>query len=64
MEEIQRRITDLEIRSTYQERLIEELGDQLAECHRRIAKLETDNRRLSESVTRAMAGETPLSPDE
>ncbi len=64
MEEIRRRITDLEIRSTYQERLIEELGDQLAECHRRIAKLETDNRRLGESVTRAMAGETPLSPDE
>ncbi len=58
------RLTELEIRFTHQQLLLEDLSDQIAECHRRIAQLEAENRRLSEMVLRALAEETPLSPDE
>jgi SlyX protein len=50
MNEMQECITELEIRLTYQARLIEELNDVLTECSQRITQLERDNRTFAQTL--------------
>lgn len=63
MEELQERLTELEIRFMHQNRLIDELNDEVADCGRRIASLERENRMLRESL-KSLAPELQESPDE
>lgn len=63
MDELQERLTELEIRFMHQNRLIDELNDEVAECGRRIASLERENRALRESL-KSLAPELQESPDE
>ena len=63
MEDLQERLIELEIRFTHQNRLIDELNDEVAECNRRIAALERDNRTLRDTLT-SLAPELTESPDE
>lgn len=63
MEELQERLTELEIRFMHQNRLIDELNDEVTECGRRIACLERDNRVLRDTL-KSLAPELQESPDE
>ncbi len=63
MEELEKRLTDLEIRSTYQEETLEELNRVVASCNLQIARLSRENGRLREML-RSLAPELPESPDE
>jgi len=57
------RLTELEIRSAHQSRLLEELSDEVLGCYRRIEALERENRRLGDTLRR-LAPELVESPDE
>ncbi len=63
MEELKQRLTDLEIRSTFQEELIEELNQVVIDCNLQIQRLGRENRSLREMM-RSLAPELPESPDE
>ncbi len=63
MDEIKQRLTDLEIRSTYQEELIDELNLIVTDCNLQIQRLGRENTRLREMM-RSLAPEMPESPDE
>jgi SlyX protein len=63
MEEINQRLTDLEIRSTYQEELIEELNQVVTKCNLQIQQLGRENQRLRETLS-GLAPELSESPDE
>jgi uncharacterized coiled-coil protein SlyX len=63
MDELAERVTELEIRYAYQNRLLEELNEIIADSNRRLDELERDNRRLRETL-RGLAPPTPESPDE
>lgn len=63
MEELIGRITELEIRYAYQNRLIEELNEILTESTRRLDSLERENRRFRE-MFRSLAPVPQESPDE
>jgi uncharacterized coiled-coil protein SlyX len=57
------RVTELEIRFAYQNRMLEELSEVLAASSQRLDQLERENRRFQE-MFRALAPTTPESPDE
>jgi SlyX protein len=63
MEEIRQRLTDLEVRFTFQEEVIEELNQVVTDCNLHIQRLSRENRSLREMV-RSLAPEMPESPDE
>lgn len=63
MDRNEQRLNDLELRYMDQERLLEELSDEVAGCHRRIDELERQNRSLKEMLAN-LAPETEESPDE
>ena len=63
MEDLHERLIELEIRFTHQNRLIDELNEEVAECSRRIAALERDNRTLRDTL-KSLAPELTESPDE
>ena len=63
MEEIKQRLTDLEIRFTFQEELIEELNQVVTACNLQIQRLDRENNSLKEMM-RSFAPELPESPDE
>ncbi len=63
MENFKQRLTDLEMRSTFQEELIEELNQVVTDCNLQIQRLSRENRSLREMV-RSLAPELPESPDE
>jgi len=63
MEELQERLTELEIRFSHHARLVEELNEVVVECNRRIDRLERDNHALRETV-KTLAPELSESPDE
>lgn len=63
MEDLHERLIELEIRFTHQNRLIDELNDEVTECNRRIAVLERDNRTLRDTL-KSLAPESTESPDE
>lgn len=57
------RITELEIRFSHQNRLLDELNQVVADCSLRIERLDQENRQLREMVTR-LQPELRESPDE
>ncbi len=63
MNDLENRLTEMEIRFTHQCALIEELNEVVADCNKRIASLERENRRVMEML-RSLAPSLPESPDE
>ena len=63
LEELQGRVTELEIRFSHQTQLIDELNEVLTDCNRRIAQLSKDNQRLRETVN-TLSPVLEESPDE
>ncbi len=63
MNDIEQRIIELEIRSTHQERLIEELNEVVAAEDRSIAELRREVRALRQAL-QGLQPEMTLSPDE
>ncbi|PNU21403.1 SlyX protein [Geothermobacter hydrogeniphilus] len=63
MNELEQRLIELEIRSTHQERMIEELNEVVAAEDRRIAELKREVKVLQQALQRLQPELTP-SPDE
>jgi SlyX protein len=63
MDELHRRIDELEIRYTHQEQILDELNGVVAECNQRIARLERDVNSYREML-QSLAPGLPESPDE
>jgi SlyX protein len=63
MEKIIQRLTDLEVRFTFQEELIEELNKVVTDCNLQVQRLGNENNSLKEMV-RSLAPDMPESPDE
>ena len=63
MDELQQRITGLEIRFAHPARLLEELDDQLVACHSRIGHLEREQRAVRDTL-KSLGPELTESPDE
>lgn len=63
MNELEQRLIELETRSTYQERLIEELNEVVAGQDRRVAELKREVDILQQMLQR-LQPEMTLSPDE
>jgi uncharacterized coiled-coil protein SlyX len=57
------RLNELELRYMNQEKMIEELSDEVALCHKRINELDRQNSSLREMMQN-LAPETEESPDE
>lgn len=63
MENLVQRLTDLEIRFTYQEEIIEDLNQVVTGCNLEIQRLSRENGRMKEML-RSLAPEMSESPDE
>ncbi|MDT8418918.1 MAG: SlyX family protein [Desulfuromonadales bacterium] len=63
MEQLDKRLTELEILYSHQVQLIEELNDVVADCNLRIDQLTKENRSMREMLT-SLAPEMTESPDE
>jgi len=63
LEELQERMTELEIRFSHQSQLIDELNEVVTDCNLQIDQLHKDNRRLQEMVKDLSPG-LEESPDE
>jgi uncharacterized coiled-coil protein SlyX len=59
----EKRLNELELRYMGQEKIIEELSDEVALCHKRLNELERQNRTLSEMMQN-LAPTSEESPDE
>jgi len=63
LEELNERITELEIRFSHQAQLIDELNDVLTDCHLRIDQLDRENQHLRDTLS-TMSPSLEESPDE
>jgi SlyX protein len=63
LDELQERMTELEIRFSHQQQLIDELNAVVADCNLRIDRLSRENRRM-EGMLKQLAPELLESPDE
>lgn len=63
LEELQARITELEIRFSHQSQLVDELNEVVIDCNLRIDRLQKDNQHLQEMV-KGLSPELEESPDE
>lgn len=63
LEELQERVTELEIRFSHQTQLLDELNEVLTDCNQRIDRLREENQRLRETVS-TLAPSLEESPDE
>ncbi len=63
LEELQERVTELEIRFSHQTQLLDELNEVLTDCNQRIDRLSKENQRLRETVS-TLAPSLEESPDE
>ena len=63
LEELQNRMTELEIRFSHQSQLLDELNEVLTDCNQRIDRLSKENQRLRETVS-TLAPSLEESPDE
>lgn len=63
LEELQERVTELEIRFSHQSVMVEELNEVVADCNLRIAQLQKENLRLREMLKDLSPG-LEESPDE
>ena len=64
MDELNERLTDLEIRYTHQSRLLDELSEVLTAACARLSRLEQENRQLREQLRQMGSDDYTLSPDE
>lgn len=62
-EDLEERITELEIRFSHQNRLLDELNQVLVDCDLRIERLDQENRQLRDMV-KSLQPELQESPDE
>ncbi len=62
-EELQERVTELEIKFSHQALQVEELNDVVIECHKRIDQLVKENHRLAKMLE-SLAESLEESPDE
>jgi len=62
-EELQERLTELEIRFSHQGQQLDELNDVVTDCNQRIARLSQENRHLREAIS-TLAPALEESPDE
>lgn len=63
MNNIEQRLTDLEMRFTFQEETITQLDQVVAQCNLQIQQLVKENHQLRQML-RSLAPETAESPDE
>ena len=63
LEELQERVTELEILFSHQTQLLDELNEVLTDCNQRIDRLSKENQRLRETVS-TLAPSLEESPDE
>ncbi len=63
LEELQQRLTELEIRFSYQTQLLDELNEVVTDCNQRIDRLSKDNQRLRETIS-TLSPALEESPDE
>jgi len=63
MQELENRLTELEIRFSHQSQLIDELNEVLTDCNLRIDRLSKENRHLREMV-KSLQPSMEESPDE
>ena len=63
MSENYERLNELELRFMEQSRLVDELSDEVAVCHRRIDALVNENNKLKETM-KSFEPESEVSPDE
>jgi len=63
MNNIEQRLTELEVRSTFQEETISQLDQVVTQCHLQIQQLVKENRQMHQML-RSLAPETAESPDE
>lgn len=63
LEDLQERMTELEIRFSHQTQLLDELNEVLTDCNRRIDRLAKDNQHLREAVS-TLSPALEESPDE
>ncbi|OEU70152.1 MAG: hypothetical protein BA864_02050 [Desulfuromonadales bacterium C00003093] len=63
LEELQERVTNLEIRFSHQTQLIDELNEVLTDCNLRIDRLSRENQQLREIIN-TFSPELIESPDE
>ena len=62
-QELQDRLTELEIKFSHQALQVEELNDVVVDCHKRIDQLTKDNHRLAKMLE-SLAETLEESPDE
>ncbi len=62
-DELQERLTELEIKFSHQALQVEELNDVVIECHKRIDQLVKENQRLTKMLE-SLAENLEESPDE
>ncbi|MCD6582112.1 MAG: SlyX family protein [Desulfuromusa sp.] len=62
-EELQDRVTELEIRFSHQSQLVDELNEVLTDCNQRIDRLSKENQRLRATLS-TLAPSLEESPDE
>ena len=63
MDSLTKRLDELEIRASYQDRLLEELNAVVTDCNLRIDQLTRQNRQLQDMV-KNLGGSLDESPDE
>jgi len=63
LEELQERVTELEIRFSHQTQLLDELNEVLTDCNHRIDHLSKENQRLRETIS-TLSPALEESPDE
>ncbi len=63
LEELQERVTELEIRISHQTQLLDELNEVLTDCNHRIDRLSKENQHLRETVS-TLSPALEESPDE
>lgn len=62
-EDLEERITELEIRFSHQNRMLDELNQVLVDCDLRIERLDQENRQLRD-IVKSLQPELQESPDE
>ncbi|MCD6188215.1 MAG: SlyX family protein [Desulfuromusa sp.] len=63
LEELQERVTELEIRFSHQTQLLDELNEVLTDCNRRIDRLSQENQHLRATIS-TLSPVLEESPDE
>ncbi len=63
LEDLQKRLTELEISFSHQSQLVDELNEVVTDCNLRIDHLQKQNRQLQEMI-KTLSPEMEESPDE